>query len=774
MMAKKKSDYLPHDKYLVLHDNERTLRPIVLRLPDPPDLRLIEGYGLPIEEQRFKRMEIPEGLLAVEKIAVQELNAAKGANNKKVVTQYKIQQRFWDIIYSDVKKYAEEINFIKRYWWHRVNGYWFFNRGKPTYISGWHFMYLHVWTMNTDDGTDRPEYRDRDRKEFLFKEYAYGCTETFAKGDEQGYAIANPDGSYDMIDTGNRVCYGIGQSKNRRSGNTNKGLLECGEVCMTKGARTDGMIIFAETGEKAESHFKTKMMPAFDGYPIWLKPLTTSGRDGNVITFSPQTNDYAAEGLWTKISYAESGSAKAVDGWKLASAMLDESAKVLLHDVTQRWRVVKHCLAQGNGKKIHGWSYHPSTVEDMGEGGAAYRILLNQSDFYCRDANGQTKSGLFRMFIKGDEGLDGFIDSYGYSVKGKILDYQAKEGFTQTSTEFLQEKRDALLRGGSIADLQAYRHEKKLFPLDFDDSWLGEAGDIGFPLEKIDKRIADKRANDTIEKGNLKWVNDAFGGDVYWERDDENGRFERSGIPPVMVSNQKMKVPMFSVFENKIVDMYAPRYAGYYVIGADPYRFKNIQQDRMARVASGNMSSSKLSKGGIAVLMCKTEQDAGDNMEQWYGYRFTMSYSYRSSQDDYDEDLLKAAIYNGAMVYPETNQGDVEAYFIRKGFGGYLIYDIDLRTGQKKSTAGVHNIDTTKQRLFSLTKEYLEYRCHVEEHVSYLEECKRIRSMEEMTSYDRFAAHGLALMGAQSLYPSRLADNGDSYDLEDVIETWNY
>ena len=46
--------------------------------------------------------------------------------------------------------------------------------------------------------------------------------------------------------------------------------------------------------------------------------------------------------------------------------------------------------------------------------------------------------------------------------------------------------------------------------------------------------------------------------------------------------------------------------------------------------------------------------------------------------------------------------------------------------------------------------------------------------MEEMTSYDRFAAHGLALMGAQSLYPSRLADNGDSYDLEDVIETWNY
>ena len=112
MMAKKKSDYLPHDKYLVLHDNERTLRPIVLRLPDPPDLRLIDGYDLPIEEQRFKRMEMPEGLLAVEKMAVQELNAAKGANNKKVVTQYKIQQRFWEIIYSDVKKYAEEINFI--------------------------------------------------------------------------------------------------------------------------------------------------------------------------------------------------------------------------------------------------------------------------------------------------------------------------------------------------------------------------------------------------------------------------------------------------------------------------------------------------------------------------------------------------------------------------------------------------------------------------------------------------------------------------------------
>ena len=69
--------------------------------------------------------------------------------------------------------------------------------------------------------------------------YAYTTTESFANLDKNGIAIPEEDGSYKMVDMGKRICFGVGQNKNRRSGNTNKGLLMAWVMAMThKG--TDG------------------------------------------------------------------------------------------------------------------------------------------------------------------------------------------------------------------------------------------------------------------------------------------------------------------------------------------------------------------------------------------------------------------------------------------------------------------------------------------------------------------------------------------------------
>ena len=764
--------YEEADKYVTLNDNDPDLTPVVLRLPSPPDERLIEGWGLPAEKQKFKRLEIPDGLRRIEKQAVDELNSVNANNANKVVTLYKIQKKFWQIIESDFKKYEAEIAFLKRFWWHRINGFWFYNRGKPTYISGWHFFYLNVWTMNTDDGSYMPEYRDRDRKEFLFKLYAYTATETFKHIDKDGIAVPNEDGSYTMTDLGRRICYGVGQSKNRRSGNTNKGLSDCTEIVM-RSMLNDGMVIFSHTGSDAQKHFNQKMMPGFAKLPIWIKPLTTSGQTASSIKFEQEKNDYGTEGLRTKICAAEEGGDKAVDGQKLVAVILDESGKVQRHDVTQRWKTIKACLAQGNGRIIRGWSYHPSTVEEMSSGGAEYRILLQSSNFYKRFPNGQTRSGLFRIFVPADEGLDGFIDDWGFSVKDKIEPWQEGK-FTETAHDSLQSELDALLNEGSPEAMMDYRHQKKLFPLKYADSWLGATGELGFPLEKIDQRQAILRRSDFIEVGNLKWVDDKFGGDVYFEEDKIAGRFEISARPPVAVMNQKSTIEFYSVFEQKVVNMFQPRFPNRGVVGADPFRFRNERNDIKSKIEKGE-KQSRLSKGGITGLECKYPSDDGKPMSEWEGYRFTLSYSFRSNSDDFNEDLLKAAIWAGYMVYPETNVGNIEEYFIRNKFGGYLIYDIDQHTGQKKKSPGVHNIDTSKQRLFSLTKTYLEYRVHVECHSSYLTECQQIKSIEAMTMYDRFASAGLALLGAESLYPSRATateEQGD--DLGSFVEEYYY
>lgn len=773
MANKHTCKYKPADRYVVINDDDPDLTPVVLSLPEPPDVRLIDGYGLPIDDQMFRRLEKPEALRKLELQAIDELNTEKGKNVNKVVTVYKIQKRFWELLEANIEKYATEIAFIRRFWWHRLHGYWFYNHGTPTYITGWHFFYLNVWTMDVEDGTDRPGYRDRDRKEYLFKWYSLTCTETFARLDEDENAIANDDGTYDMLDLGRRVCYGDVQSKNRRSGNTNKGLSDCTEL-VTRITKMDGMLIFSHTGDDAEKHFVTKMMPAFRNIPIWLKPLTTSGNDAKQINLEPQKNDYLGEGLNTKICYAESASDKAADGQKLISVLLDESGKVTLTSVAKRWDVVKHCLAQGNGRIIHGWSYHPSTVAEMSEGGAEYRILCENSNFYKRLPSGQTISGLFRIFVPADEGLDGFIDPWGFSIKNKIEDYQKKLGFKETANEFLQQERDSLLKNGSPEAMRAYRLKKKLFPLKYGDSWHGGDGDIGFPLEEIDRRQAELRTLNLVKKGNLHWVNGVFGGDVYFREDSEHGRFEVSADPSEMCMNKKTQIEFFSIFENAVVPMWQPRYPKMAVIGADPYRFKNIQQDKMSRTVKGT-GSSKLSRGGMGGLFCAYDDDLLKPMKEWQGYSFFMSYCHMTNSNEYNEDLLKAAIYWGAMIYPEVNQGNVEAYMIEKGFGGYLIYEINQGSGQRKNYAGVQQGDASKQKLFELTKEYLENRVHLERHASYLTECAKIKALEEMTVYDRFTGHGLALLGAQSLYPKRIAVQSEQMaDISDYIETWSY
>jgi len=764
--------YKSADKYVVINDNDPDLIPIVISLPEPPDEKLIDGYGLPADEQFFHRLDIPESFKRIETQAIESLSEQAGKNANKTVTFYKIQKRFWNILEADQEKYASEIAFIRRFWWHRMHGYWFFNHGKPTYITGWHFYYLNVWTMDVDKGDSRPEYRDRDRKEYLFKWYSFTCTETFAKLDEDDNAIPNEDGSYDMIDLGRRVCYGNIQSKNRRSGNTNKGLSDGAEIT-TRTIGTDGMLIFSHTGTDAEKHFKGKMMPGFKNLPIWIKPLTTSGNDAAQIKLEAQKNDYQADELHTYISYAESASEKAGDGQKFVAVLMDESGKVTLFSVAVRWDVIKHCMAQGNGRIINGWAYHPSTVAEMAQGGAEFRVLCQDSNFYKRLPSGQTLSGLFRIFIPADEALDGFIDPWGMSVKEDIEPYQAKLGFIETANHFLQSERDALLKNGSPDAMRSYRMKKKLFPLKYGDSWHGGDGDIGFPLEEIDKRQAELRVINPVKKGNLHWVGGQFGGDVYFQEDAEHGRFEVSKDPDPSHSNQKVRIEFYSVFANAVVPMWQPRFPTASVIGGDPFKFKNKQQDLMSRMVKGT-NQSKQSRGGMAGLECVSEQDADKPMSQWTDYGFFMSYCHRTNENEFNEDYLMACIFWGSMAYPEANVGSVEKFFIEKGFGGYLIYDLDSK-GRKKDYAGVQNIDTSKQRLFAFTKLHLDNRVQYERHASYLSECSRIKGLEEMTIYDRFTAHGLALMGAQSLFPSRIAAMAEqSSDISDFIETWSY
>ena len=140
MATKHPYEYQEADKYVVLNDNDPDLIPIVLRLSKPPPLHLIDGYGLPPEEQRFNRLEIPRKLIDLEAEAVAKTKERMSSNVNNVVTLLKIQKTFWELLQSRHKELKKELDFIRKVWWCRLNGFWFMNYGKPTFITGRHFF----------------------------------------------------------------------------------------------------------------------------------------------------------------------------------------------------------------------------------------------------------------------------------------------------------------------------------------------------------------------------------------------------------------------------------------------------------------------------------------------------------------------------------------------------------------------------------------------------------------------------------------------------------
>ncbi len=162
-------------------------------------------------------------------------------------------------------------------------------------------------------------------------------------------------------------------------------------------------------------------------------------------------------------------------------------------NVHERWNVNKLAHSLGGGTKIIGYSEHPSTVEEMDDGGMAFYALARQSHFYRRiPEKGQTYSGLGRMFFPAYDGMEGFIDRFGMSVINKPTERQialsphAKFArMKKGAKEVLMAERDTLLKDGTPQAMEQYRSIRRKQPIDYAECWMGTAGNLGFDIEKI-------------------------------------------------------------------------------------------------------------------------------------------------------------------------------------------------------------------------------------------------------------------------------------------------
>ena len=275
----------------------------------------------------------------------------------------------------------------------RENGYWFVNKGVDTYITGTHYMYLQ-WSK-IDVG--QPDFREANRLFFIFWE---AC-----KADNR--------------------CYGMSYLKNRRSGFS---FMASGETVNLATISSDSRFgILSKSGADAKKMFTDKVVPISVNYPFFFKPIQDGmDRPKTELAYRVPASKFTRrklddnnvatdlDGLDTTIDWKNTGD-NSYDGEKLKLLVHDESGKwERPTNILNNWRVTKTCLRLGS--RIVGKCMMGSTSNSLDKGGANFKKLYNGSNASARNKNGQTKTGLYKLFIPMEWNYEGFIDQYGYPV----------------------------------------------------------------------------------------------------------------------------------------------------------------------------------------------------------------------------------------------------------------------------------------------------------------------------------------------------------------------
>jgi hypothetical protein len=498
----------------------------------------------------------------------------------------------------------------------RREGFWFYNNGTATYITGRHYMMLQ-WTK-LDIGY--PYFLNFQREIFL---HMAACE-------------ADPR------------CIGQLYTKCRRSGYTNI----CSAVLVDEATQVKDKLmgIQSKTGKDAQENiFMKKVVYMFRNYPFFFKPIqdgTTNPRmelafrePSKRITKNNKTSQMG-EALNTVINWKNTTN-NAYDGEKLHMLYLDEAGKwEKPTDIRDAWRIQRTCLIVG--RKIIGKALVGSTVNPMDKGGKEYKDLWKDSNPLERNANGRTRTGLYRLFIPAQDSLEGFFDRHGMPVidtPEETVQGLDGEDITIGAKTYLKNERDSLKH-----DASELNEIVRQFPFTTDEAFRDSIEGSLFNIGKIYEQIQhnDELFPNPIVIGNFHWK----GGDKDTEvvfSPDPNGRFRIAWLPPSELQNQKR------IERGKRL----PPNAELGVGGVDSY-------DLDATV------DGRGSKGALH-LYNKFHMEYPSNT-------FVLEYASRPPLAKiFYEDVLMAAVFYGYPILIENNKYGIARHFESRGYDGYLM-----------------------------------------------------------------------------------------------------
>ena len=679
-----------HDFVVISHDG--TIGDVVeiqglrIALPAQPDK--IYARSKAHTSQYWERFEYPKELARIRQVS--QWNAMNEAFKDK-----------W-------------VDYIEEEFERREKGFWFMNNGVPTYITGTNYMYLQ-WSR-IDVGY--ADYREANRIFFLFWE---AC-----KVDERSFGM----------------CY----LKIRRSGFSFMASNESVNVATL--ARDARIGILSKTGGDAKKMFTDKVVPINSNYPFFFKPVQ-DGMDKPKTELAYRVpaakitkknmNDVAdddIDGLDTTIDWKSTGD-NSYDGEKLLLLVQDEAGKWEKPDnILNNWRVTKTCLRLGG--RVVGKCMMGSTCNALAKGGDNFKKLYDDSNLNTRGANGQTKSGLYALFIPMEHNFEGYIDRYGMpvlrtppkpvegvdGVKVKIgaIDYWENE------VESLKSDPDALN--------EFYRQ----FPRTESHAFRDESKQSLFNLTKIYQQIDyndNVMSSQHITRGSFHWRDGKKDSEVIWTP-DPRGRFLLSWIPNERLRNNVIKRG----------DLFYPGNEHIGAFGCDSYDISGV-------VGGGG------SNGALHGLTKFNMDDAPSN-------EFFLQYIARpSTAEIFYEEVLMACVFYGMPVLAENNKPRLLYHFKNRGYRKFSLNRPDRPSSRlsktEKELGGIPNSsEEVKQAHASAIESYIEKYIGVDLEGTYrspeeigimpfnrtLEDWAKF-DINNRTRFDATISSGLAIMATQ-------------------------
>ena len=631
------------------------------------------------ELQYWEQLEVPKDLIKIKNVF--DWNKYPDA----------FKERWYDYIDNEFK--------------YRDEGFSFYSNGTPTYITGTHYMYLQ-WSK-IDVGA--PDFRESNRLFFIFWE---AC-----KADHR--------------------CYGMSYLKNRRSGFSFMSSAELvNQATMSSDSRFG---ILSKSGSDAKTMFTDKVVPISINYPFFFKPIQDGmDRPKTELAYRVPASKFTRkkldnnenpeelDGLDTTIDWKNTGD-NSYDGEKLKLLVHDESGKWLKPDnILNNWRVTKTCLRLGS--RIIGKCMMGSTSNALDKGGENFKKLYYNSDVTKRNANGQTSSGLYSLFIPMEWSYEGFIDTYGlpvfHSPERPVKGIDGNE-IEIGVIEHWQNEVDGLK-----SDSDGLNEYYRQFPRTEQHAFRDETKQSLFNLTKIYEQIdynADLRHSGVLTRGNFQWDNGVMDTRVSFYP-NKDGRFLISWVPPKHMQNR--------------------------VIIKDGYKYPGNEHCGAFGCDSYDISGTVDNRGSNGALHGLTKF----SMEDVPVNHFFLEYIARpQTAEIFFEEVLMACVFYGMPILAENNKARLLYHFKRRGYRGFSMNRPD-KVWNKLSPAEkeIGGIPNSGQDIIQAHAAAIE--TYIEHHVgdlgdSYgdmyfqktLEDWARF-NINDRTKHDASISSGLAIM----------------------------